>query len=70
MLQDVTIHTADEFQRLCDEDWNAEERPPLHEWLSSTLSEEDGQRLHSLGNVVFPRFGHFAVSLIDQSIRD
>jgi len=37
--------------------------------LSADLTKEDENRLHALGNIVFPNFGHFAINVIEESIR-
>ncbi|CAK8990698.1 unnamed protein product [Durusdinium trenchii] len=65
----AVLDGADAFTRRCSEPWNSRQRPPLTEWLSADLTKEDENRLHALGNIVFPSFGHFAINVIEESIR-
>lgn len=67
--QEAKLDAPGLFTSRCAEAWNPSQEPPLKDWLTSNLSQEDTNRLVSLGNVVYPRMAEFAVSLILHSVR-
>lgn len=68
-VQAVDLEPAEAFARACKSEWNAAEKPPLHSWLSSSLDTQAQSRLHSLQNIVFPKQAHFALNVLEASIR-
>ena len=47
-------------------DWNRSSRPKLSTWLVHHRTDLDKMRLHSLGNVVFPRTAELGIQLMAQ----
>lgn len=67
--QGAELDTSESFAAACRAPWNPTEEPALHEWLSPSMDSCAEQRLHMVGNIVFPKQAHFALNLIEQSLR-
>ena len=57
------------FYALAKAPWNPAQEPELHKWLDVSLGPEAQERLKSMGNVVFHRMAHLALSVIERSMR-
>lgn len=46
---------ATDFSQWAKQSWNPEAQIPLFKWLVHARSEEEKNRIHTLGNLVVPR---------------
>ena len=57
MLQDLELQPLASFLQTS---WNCLNKVPVAQWLASSQSDEDRQRLHALGNIAVPACGQLA----------
>ena len=69
MFLDAEIEPPAKFLKACEEEWNPVGALPLHQWLTDSLNERDQLRLKCLGNVVYPKFAHYGLTVIESSLR-
>lgn len=53
--------TTERLQSMCHSEWNVLGRVPLTSWLTEKCTNEQKQRLHTLGNIVLPRCSQVAL---------
>ncbi|CAK9032423.1 unnamed protein product [Durusdinium trenchii] len=68
-FQNLTLMTSDEMESRALEPWNHRDRPELHCWLSTECTQQDQQRLQSVGNMVIPRCAQLALHVLEHSMR-
>ena len=60
----LSLLTAEQAESEAHAVYNTQARPSVQDWLNVSQTADDRRRLHSLGNVVFPRQARLAMHWI------
>ena len=63
-VQGLEIEGDVELKWLPTQSWMLHNKIPLHKWLVDAQTDACKNRLHALGNIVFPAMAWFAVNAI------
>ena len=59
-----SLMTAEQAEAEAHKVWNPQARPQVQDWLNVSQSPDDKRRLHSMGNIVYPRQARLAMRWI------
>ena len=65
--KDTSMMSHAKLKQLPSSEWmNGSRTPMVHEWLSSTQTSDDRERLHICGNIVIPAMANFAMHILHE----
>ena len=61
------LMSKEEVHKYSAEEWQPQTKPQVLKWLQPCLTQDERERLKSMGNIVVPQLANFAAHLLCQS---